>query len=155
MLYWNEIINDLTKILISIQQSNSVPNKPEHTLVNTCNSWRGSDVTKECLETNFHLSSTLLRKLCVHYANSFYNVESVYFFYSNPVHRKRLPMFLRFAQDQGAQICSKWNTKSFGTILSAYSHVSLPGSNLDLVTSFPTGRDSSVGTATGYRIESQ
>jgi hypothetical protein len=47
--------------------------------------WRGADVTKECLETNFHLSSSLLRELCVHYANSFDNVESVYFFYSNPV----------------------------------------------------------------------
>jgi hypothetical protein len=29
------------------------------------------DVTKECLEKNFRLSSTLLRKLCVHYANGF------------------------------------------------------------------------------------
>jgi ribosome-associated toxin RatA of RatAB toxin-antitoxin module len=47
--------------------------------------WLSADVTKECLETNFHLSSKLLRKLCVHYANGFYNVESVYFFYSNPV----------------------------------------------------------------------
>jgi hypothetical protein len=36
-----------------------------------------ADVTKECLETYFHLSSTLLRKLCVHYANGFDNVESV------------------------------------------------------------------------------
>jgi hypothetical protein len=44
-----------------------------------------ADVTKECLETNFHHSSTLLRKLCVHYANGVDNVESVYFFYSNPV----------------------------------------------------------------------
>jgi hypothetical protein len=26
---------------------------------------------KECLEKNFHLSSTLLRKLCVYYANGF------------------------------------------------------------------------------------
>jgi hypothetical protein len=33
--------------------------------------WRGADVSKECLETNFHLSSMLLRKLCVHYANGF------------------------------------------------------------------------------------
>jgi hypothetical protein len=41
--------------------------------------------TKECLETNFHLSSTLLCKLCVHYTNGFDNVGSVYFFYSNPV----------------------------------------------------------------------
>jgi hypothetical protein len=40
---------------------------------------------KECLETNFHLSSKLLRKLCVHYATGFDNVESVYFFYSNTV----------------------------------------------------------------------
>jgi hypothetical protein len=40
---------------------------------------------EECLETNFHLSSTLLRKLCVHYANGFDNTESVYFFYSNPI----------------------------------------------------------------------
>jgi hypothetical protein len=55
-------------------------NRPEHTLVNTCNSWLGADVTKECLETNFHLSSTLLSKLFVHYANGFDNVESAYFF---------------------------------------------------------------------------
>jgi hypothetical protein len=48
--------------------------------------WRGADITKECLETNFHLSSILLRKLCVHYPNSFDNIESVYFFYSNPVY---------------------------------------------------------------------
>jgi hypothetical protein len=47
--------------------------------------WRGADVMKECLETNFHLSSTLLRKLCVHYSNGFDKVESVCFFYSNPV----------------------------------------------------------------------
>jgi hypothetical protein len=47
--------------------------------------WRGADVTKECLETSFHLSSTLLRKLCVHYGNGFNNVESVCLFYSNPV----------------------------------------------------------------------
>ena len=33
--------------------------------------WRGADVTKECLEKNFHFSSTLLRKLCNHYANGF------------------------------------------------------------------------------------
>jgi hypothetical protein len=44
-----------------------------------------ADVTKECLKTNFHLSSVLLSKLCVHYANGFDNLESVYFFYSNPV----------------------------------------------------------------------
>jgi hypothetical protein len=48
------------------------------------------------------------------------------------------PIFLRFAQYLGAKMCSKWNKKSFSTILSAYSHVSLPGSNLDLVTSFPS-----------------
>jgi hypothetical protein len=30
-------------------------------------------------------SSTLLCKLCVHYANGFDNVESVYFFYSHLV----------------------------------------------------------------------
>jgi hypothetical protein len=47
--------------------------------------WRGADVTKECLETNFQLSSTLLCKLRVHYTNGFDNVESVYFFYNNPV----------------------------------------------------------------------
>jgi hypothetical protein len=52
---------------------------------NSCCDVKGADVTKECLETNFHLSSTPLRKLCVHYANGFDNVESVYFFYSNPV----------------------------------------------------------------------
>jgi hypothetical protein len=61
------------------------PNRPEDTLVNACNSWRDADLTQECLETNFHLFSTLLRKLCVHYANGFDNVESVYFFYSNSV----------------------------------------------------------------------
>jgi hypothetical protein len=43
MLYWNEIINDLAKI----------------------------QNMKEGLEKKFHLSSTLLRKLCVHYANGF------------------------------------------------------------------------------------
>jgi hypothetical protein len=48
--------------------------------------WRGADVMKERLETNFHLSSTLLRKLCVHYGNGFDNVGSVYFFYGNPVY---------------------------------------------------------------------
>jgi hypothetical protein len=47
--------------------------------------WRSADVTNECLKTNFHLSSTPQRKLCVHYANGFDNVESVYLFYSNPV----------------------------------------------------------------------
>jgi hypothetical protein len=51
MLYWNEIINDLAKIL-------TWP-------------WRGADVTKECLEKCFNLSSMLLHKLCVHYANGF------------------------------------------------------------------------------------
>jgi hypothetical protein len=45
----------------------------------------GADVTKEYLETNFYLSSTLLCKLCVNNANGFNNVGSVYFFYSNPV----------------------------------------------------------------------
>jgi hypothetical protein len=68
MLYWNEIINDLAILLQWCQGR-----------------WCGADVTKECLETNFHLSSTLLRKMCVHYGNGFDNVESVYFFYSNPV----------------------------------------------------------------------
>jgi hypothetical protein len=48
--------------------------------------WRGTDVTKEYLETIFYLSSTLLCKLCFHYANGFDNGESVYFFYSNPVY---------------------------------------------------------------------
>jgi hypothetical protein len=48
--------------------------------------WRDADVTKECLETNFYLSSTLLCELCVHYANGFDKVESVYSFYSNPVY---------------------------------------------------------------------
>jgi len=33
--------------------------------------WCGADVMKEYLEKNFHLSSMLLRKLCVQYANSF------------------------------------------------------------------------------------
>jgi hypothetical protein len=44
MLYWNEIINDLAKIL---KKYEIMPGK------------------------NIHLSSTLLRKLCVHYANGF------------------------------------------------------------------------------------
>jgi hypothetical protein len=52
--------------------------------------WRGYDVTKEYLETNFHLFSTLLRKLCVHYANGFDNVESVYFLYSNTVYYEKI-----------------------------------------------------------------
>jgi hypothetical protein len=47
--------------------------------------WRNADVTKECLETNFNLSPTLLRKLCVHYANGLDNVESAYFVYINSV----------------------------------------------------------------------
>jgi hypothetical protein len=42
MLYWNEIINDLAKILTKYER---MPGK------------------------KFHLSSTLLRKLCVRYAN--------------------------------------------------------------------------------------
>jgi hypothetical protein len=45
--------------------------------------WRDADITKECLKTNVHLSSTPLRKLCVH---GFDNVESVYLFDSNPVY---------------------------------------------------------------------
>jgi hypothetical protein len=32
-------------------------------------------VTKETLETNVRFSSTLLRKLCAHYANGFDNAE--------------------------------------------------------------------------------
>jgi hypothetical protein len=68
MLYWNEIIND------------------EAILLQWCQGrWRGAGVTKECLETTFRLSSTLLRKLCVNYANGFDNVESGYFVYSSPV----------------------------------------------------------------------
>jgi hypothetical protein len=47
--------------------------------------WPGTDVTKECLETNFHISSMLQCKLCVYYANGFDNVETVYLFYSNPI----------------------------------------------------------------------
>jgi hypothetical protein len=46
--------------------------------------WRGADIMKECLETNSSFLHTL-RELCVHYANSFDNIESVYFFYNNPV----------------------------------------------------------------------
>ena len=49
--------------------------------------WRCADVTKECLEKNFHLSSALLPN-CVTTALTvliLHNVESVYFFYSNPV----------------------------------------------------------------------
>jgi hypothetical protein len=46
--------------------------------------WHGADIMKECLEIKFNLSSTLLGKMCFHYANSFDN-KSVYFFYSNPV----------------------------------------------------------------------
>jgi hypothetical protein len=44
MLYWNEIINDLVKILTKYERMYG---------------------------KNFHLSSTLLRKLCVHHANGF------------------------------------------------------------------------------------
>jgi hypothetical protein len=119
MLYWKEIINDLTKPLtrfcskyfkfiwrsykcsvcepfvtwqISILQSNSVQTdlsiscQQLQQLLWCQGCWRGADVMTECLETNFHLSSMLLRKLCVHYANGFDNVESVYFIYSNSVH---------------------------------------------------------------------
>jgi hypothetical protein len=78
---YDEVTNVLYVSLLS-------HDRPEHILVNTCNSCcdvKGADVTKECLETKFHLSSTLLNKLCVHYANGFDNAESVYFFYSNPV----------------------------------------------------------------------
>jgi hypothetical protein len=118
MLYWNEIINYLAKILngfvihvfkfmwpsykcsvcepfvtrqISIRQSNSVQTdlsiSCQHLqqLLWCQGHWRSADVMKECLETNFYLPSTPLRKLCVHYTNGFDNVESVYFFYSNPV----------------------------------------------------------------------
>jgi hypothetical protein len=118
MLYWNEIIKDLAKILtcfcstcvyiymtklqmfyvwafvtrqISIRQSNSVQTdlslfcKHLQQLLCCQGRWRGADVRKECLEANFHISSTLLRKLCVHYANGFDNAESVYLFCSNPV----------------------------------------------------------------------
>jgi hypothetical protein len=45
MLYWNEIINDLAKILTKYER---MPGKKK-----------------------FYLSSMLLRKLCVHYANGF------------------------------------------------------------------------------------
>jgi hypothetical protein len=44
MLYWKEIVNDLAKILIKCEK---MPGK------------------------KFYFSSTLLRKLCVHYANGF------------------------------------------------------------------------------------
>jgi hypothetical protein len=45
MLYWKEIINDLAKILTKYER---MPGKK-----------------------NVNISSTLLRKLCVHYANGF------------------------------------------------------------------------------------
>jgi hypothetical protein len=63
----------------------------EHKLVNTCNSCRdvkGADVVltlQKNAGNKFSSSSTLLRKMYVHCANGFDNVESVYFFYSNPV----------------------------------------------------------------------
>jgi hypothetical protein len=76
---------------ISIRQSNSVQTDPGisssslETAVVMSRALTCADVTKECLETNFHLSSTLLLKLCVHYSNGFDNIESVYFLYSNSV----------------------------------------------------------------------
>jgi hypothetical protein len=47
MLYWNEIINDLPKIITKYERISE--------------------------KQFFFLSSTLLRKLCVHYANGFDN----------------------------------------------------------------------------------
>jgi hypothetical protein len=62
--------------------------------------WCGADITKKCFSNvkgadvvltsqknvwKQMLHFTLLRKLCVQYTNCFYYVESVYFFYSNPV----------------------------------------------------------------------
>jgi hypothetical protein len=57
--------------------------------------WRGADVTKQCLKTNFHLSSTLLHTLRVRYTNGFDNVESVYIFYSNPVLKGEQSLFIQ------------------------------------------------------------
>jgi hypothetical protein len=71
---------------ISIRQCNSVQTDPSissstpATAVVMSRALTCADVTKECLETNFHLSFTLLLKLCVHYSNGFDNIESVYFF---------------------------------------------------------------------------
>jgi hypothetical protein len=62
---------------ISIRQSNSVQtdlsisSSTLETALVMSRALTCTDVTKECLETNFHLSSTLIRKLCVHYANGF------------------------------------------------------------------------------------
>jgi hypothetical protein len=113
MLYWNEIINDLHGFVVHIfkfiwrsykcsmcepfvryqydslilsKQTRAYPHQHLQQLLWCQGRWRGADITKECLETNFHLSSMLLHKLCVHYANGFDNVESVYFFYSNTVY---------------------------------------------------------------------
>jgi hypothetical protein len=78
-----------TIVLILSKQTSTYPRQHLQQLLWCQGCWHGADVTKECLETNFHLSSTLLRKLCVHYANGFDNIESVYFFYSNPVFSKQ------------------------------------------------------------------
>jgi hypothetical protein len=72
--------------LILSRQTSAYPRQHLQQLLWCQGCWRGADIMKECLETNFHLSSTLLCKLCVHYADSFDNVERVSFLYSNPVY---------------------------------------------------------------------
>jgi hypothetical protein len=77
-------INQYDSLILS-KQAGPYPRRHLQQLLWCQGRWRGVDDTKECLETNFHLSSRLLRKLYVHYANGFDNVESVYFFYSIPI----------------------------------------------------------------------
>jgi hypothetical protein len=49
----------------------------------------------------------LLRKLCVHYANGFDNVKSVYLFYSNPVLRAKELFRKSKNQTDGTRL--RWN----------------------------------------------
>jgi hypothetical protein len=110
---YDEVTNVLCVCLLSHDRyqydSLILPKQTEHilstleTAVVMSRALTWCDVTKECLETSFHLSSTLLRKLCVHYANGFDNIESVYLFYNNPV------QFLHIT-------CSRWRN-GWGTAL--------------------------------------
>jgi hypothetical protein len=50
--------------LILSEQTWAYPRQHLQQLMWRQGSWYGADITKECLETNFHLSSTLLGKLC-------------------------------------------------------------------------------------------
>jgi hypothetical protein len=63
---------------ISIRLSNSVPNRPEHILVNTLNSCcdvKDADVVLTSRKNAWKKKKILFSsKLCVHYANGFDNV---------------------------------------------------------------------------------